>query len=222
MRRLILILSLLLAAGPAAADSLSGPLRVTLAEESWGTVYYMPGTLKDYQVRTRDNLRLVTSELGEVRIESDGLGDLRIAAPDGELSLDAGPEGVKVTFQDQSYDFLREGQAFLVRYPDEELHHTFGPSQSTIVGKQGTLEVTETNGDYLIASPAGESTYKVLEDGFAVTGAPYKRHPYLYRGALFELSGVGVFVDFKKLTPENSMTQFIDWEPILRFSAGEQ
>ncbi|MBI3929850.1 MAG: hypothetical protein HY319_30205 [Armatimonadetes bacterium] len=207
----------LLLVGAAAADDLSGPLRVTLSEESWGTLYYVPGALKDYDVRIEENRWTVTSPLGQVQVTENAAGDLHLRSPQGEMLLRSNPEGLRVDMGKDVYEFLAGPNRFTVRYPGEELLHKFDPAITTISGKAGTLTVTENDGDYRIESPAGISTYDVLPDGFAVTGAPYKRHPYLYRGALFELAGVGLFVDFKRLTPTNSMTQFIDWEPILRF-----
>jgi hypothetical protein len=213
--------SLLLTAlsGIGLSDELSGPGRQSVSNESWGSVYYVPMELRDYSYH-RDvtaNLRLIKTGHGEVRITDNGLSHYEFQFPDGKASIDSVGQTTKVTFHGKNYEFVHKADGFVVKTPDDEIHYKFGPHTIVATGKRGTTKVTEKDGDYKVESPVGVYTYTPTgaDGGFTVKGGPLARHPYMLRGALFEDSGVGFFVDFKKLDPDSLLFKFLEWSPLL-------
>ena len=218
-----LLLSLLLL-GVAGADDLSGPRHVTLVTESWGTVYYAPAELKDYDYTPdpEKGTRVIQSPLGKVTIAEAGIGAYAVDFPKGKLSVEGGAGRVKVDFLGKSYEFARTRNAtadeLLIKMPQDEIRYSMSGNTITIGGPHGQTVIRGGEGDYQVESPAGRYSYLPTEGGgFKVRGAPLVRFPYLYRGATFQAAGVGIFIDFKKLDPENLLFRFTEWEPMLAF-----
>lgn len=219
MLRAIFLAAVLLAVA-AFADELSGPLRMTLVTESWGTVFYLPPELKDYDYTPGEGVRVISGKLGKVTIAEAGIGSYNITFPKGSMQVEAVKGGAKVTFFGKQYSFLRvkEGEVDELRVttPDDSIRYVMTPHAIHISGKQGHTKITESEGDYQVVSSAGKYSYTpTAEGGFKVRGAPLVRFPYLYRGALFKSAGVGVFIDFKKLDPGEVLFRFAEWQPML-------
>lgn len=205
---------------PIWADELSGPGRISVCNESWGAVYYAPMYLRDYSYRREvdQNLRLMTTHHGQVKILDNGLGRYEISFVHSKASVEGTAGEAKVVFGGKTYEFLRKGDTFLIKTPEDTITYKFQPHQIVITGKRGTTKITEKEGDYRIESPQGVYTYNpVGSDGFDVKGGPLARHTYIFRGALFEEEGVGFFIDFKKLDPDSLLFRFVEWAPLLEF-----
>lgn len=218
LRRLLCLL--LLAALPALCDDLSGPLRRTLTDEDWGTIYYVPQELKDYDY-ARDavnGVRTVESKLGKVTITDAGIGSFDIQYPDTKLSVDSSKDSVVVTFRNQVYKFLKSDKTMTVVLPDDEISYSGNGTEFVISGKKGTTKIVERDGNYHMESPVGVFSYVPNPDGgFKVRGAPAVQHTYLIRGALFQDAGVGVFIDFKKFKSDSPIFRFMEWIPLLEY-----
>jgi len=204
----------------ALADDLSGPLRMTFASEAWGTVFYLPAELKDYDYTPGEGVRTVTSKLGKVTIQEAGIGSYNITFPKGSMQVEAVPGGAKVNFFGQKYSFVRtkagEVDELRVTTPDDSIRYVMTPHTIAIDGKKGHTRITESEGDYQVQSSAGKYSYTPTEGGgFKVRGAPAVRFPYLWRGAIFKSAGVGVLIDFKKLDPGDVLFRFSEWQPML-------
>lgn len=219
MLRAFFLAAVLLAVS-ALADDISGPLRMTLVTESWGTVYYLPADLKDYDYTPGEGLRTMVGKLGKVTIADAGIGSYNVTFPKGSMQVEGVKGGAKVTFFGQKYSFLRvkEGEVDELRVttPTDTIRYVMTPHAIAINGKKGHTKITETEGDYQVVSSAGTYSYKPTDSGgFSIRGAPLVRFPYLWRGALFQSAGVGVFIDFKKLDPGEVLFRFSEWQPML-------
>jgi hypothetical protein len=208
----------LLLCGTVAADELSGPRRMTLSNESWGTIYYVPNNLHEYKYHRDVNsgVRVMTSALGRVEVDDTGIGGYTIKGPKTSIHVEGSSTSVKVTFEGKVHEFTHDGKNFWVRTPKEPMHYTFTQHDIIVEGEFGKTTITEKNGNYSVNSPKGHYSYVPLGDGgFEVKGGPLARHPGLYRGAIFETAGVGVFIDFKKLDPDSPLFRFLEFSPIL-------
>lgn len=204
---------------PVQADELSGPGRLSLANEAWGSIYYVPQELQEYQYQRQveAGIRTMTSHFGKVTMNDSGLGNYQLAFPHGKASVEGNAESARVEFFGGKYEFAHDQDHFTVKTPEDEIHYTFAPHLITAVGKKGTLKITDKDGDYRVESPMGQYTYTPTPDGgFTVKGGPLAKHPYLYRGVLFEDAGVGIFIDFKKLDPTSPLFKFIEWTPMMQ------
>ena len=202
----------------ASADEISGPGRQTLNSESWGSIYYVPIELKDYEYRrgSETGKRSMTSHFGKVDISDNGLGQYELTYPKGKVVVEGSPNLTKVSFFGQNYQFSRAANVFTVKTPSEEIVYKFESHAITVSGKKGVLKVVEKEGVYTAAGPSGHYSYTPTDNGgFTVKGGPLGNFPYFYRGVLLHSAGVGVFIDFKKLDGENPMFKLIDWAPIL-------
>lgn len=219
MLRVFFLAALFLAVA-AFADELSGPLRMTLVTESWGTVFYLPPELKDYDYTPGEGVRVLQGKPGKTTITEAGIGSYNITFPKGSLQVEAVKGGARVTFFGKKYSFLRvkEGEVDELRVttPDDNIRYVMTPHAISIDGRLGHTKIIETEGDYQVHSSAGKYSYTpTAEGGFKVRGAPLVRFPYLYRGAIFKSAGVGVFIDFKKLDPGELLFRFSEWQPML-------
>lgn len=210
-----------LLAGPALADNASGPHRVTLVEEPWGTIYYVPGALKDYDYTadTDANVRVMKSAQGTATITGNGLGSYNVTVAKGqEFSVDAGETGqVSVTFGGANYDFKGGPGSFDVTTPKSKTAYRFSDKEDSVTGPRGPMKATRHGGDYHVESSAGVLDYKVTTKGFSVHGVGVTHHPYLERGARFEKNGIGIFIDYKKLAPDSALMHFVEWDKISEF-----
>lgn len=219
-RYALLLMFTALLALPGLSDDISGPLRKTLTEESWGSIYYVPTELKDYDYSRNvlDGTRVVESALGKVVIKDAGIGSFEITYPDTTLTVDSSKEGVRVKFRNQTYEFLKSGHTMTFKLPDDEIRYAHTETEFVINGKKGTTKIVERDGNYHMESPVGVFSYVPDPDGgFKVRGAPAVKHTYLMRGAIFQDSGVGVLIDFRKLDPESPIFRFMEWIPLFEY-----
>lgn len=217
LKRTLLLLAL--AALPVLADDISGPLRKTLTEETWGTIYYVPQELKDYDY-SRDSLngkRVIESKLGKVVIQDTGIGSFRIDYPDTTLTLDSTHDGVTIKFRNQTYKIVKDGpNSMTVTLPDDEIKYAATATEFVISGRKGITKIVERDGNYHMESPVGVFSYVPDPDGgFKVRGAPAVQHTYLIRGAIFQDAGVGVLIDLRKFAPESPIFRFMEWIPLM-------
>ncbi len=219
LKKALLALALI-ATLPALADDISGPLRKTLTEETWGTIYYVPQELKDYDY-SRDvmnGVRTVDSKLGKVTIKDAGIGSFEIAFPDTTMTIDSTKDDVTVKFRNQTYKFAKTPSTLTVTVPDDEIKYVGSSNEYVISGKKGVTKIVEHDGNYQMESPNGVFSYVPDPDGgFKVRGAPAVGHTYLIRGAIFQDAGVGVLIDFKKFAPESPIFRFMEWIPLLEY-----
>lgn len=206
---------------PVLADEFSGPSHITLITEDWGTLYYVPGDLHDYEFgRSGDGaVRSLTSHLGKVTMNDATLGQIELTSGHGKTVIESGPGSAKVTYLGAKYEFVHENNTFRIKTPTDDILYTFAPHLITVTGKKGKLTIADSQGDYRVESPMGVYTYKPTPNGgFVVKGGPLAKHPYLFRGATFEDSGAGVFIDFKKLDPSSPLFKLIDWSPMMEIT----
>lgn len=205
---------------PGLSDDISGPLRKTLTEESWGSIYYVPTELKDYDYsrNVTDGTRVVESALGKVVIKDAGIGSFEITYPDTTLTVDSSADGVRVKFRNQSYEFLKSEHTMTYKLPDDEIRFAQTGTELVITGKKGTTKIVERDGNYHMESPKGVFSYVPdPEGGFKVRGAPAVGHTYLLRGAIFQDAGVGVLIDFRKFAPDSPIFRFMEWIPLFEY-----
>lgn len=204
----------------AGADEISGPNRLTLADESWGSLYYVPSTLKDYKY-TRDaanNRREMTSRFGKFTILDSGIGAYEISGPKASLKVEGTASEVKVTFQGKNFEFRHDADTLQMIAPNDRLTYRVQGPIITSEGKFGKTTITEKGGNYTVTSPKGGYSYTPTADGgFEVHGGPLRQHPGLFRGALFEVGGLGIFVDFRKMDPVSPLFRFLDFAPLLEY-----
>jgi len=222
----VLFASLLtcLALAPVKADEVSGPSRMTLADEGWGTIYYVPSQLVTYRYtrNTETGEREMTSNLGKVKIFEAGIGAYDVVGPKTSLKVEGSSSSVKVTFKKKVYTFAREtthdGAELKVTTPGGSYRYTNVGDDITATGPFGKTTIRNKNGSYMVKSPKGDYNYTPLDGGgFEVKGGPLMSHPGLYRGASFSVDGVGVFVDFRKMDPDNPLFRFLEFQPQLQF-----
>ncbi len=205
---------------PGLSDDISGPLRKTLTEESWGSIYYVPTELKDYDYsrNVMDGTREIQSALGKVVIKDAGIGSFEVKYPDTTLTVDSSKDGIRVKFRNQTYEFLKAGHTMTFKLPDDEIRYAHTATEFVISGKKGTTKIVERDGNYHMESPVGVFSYVPDPDGgFKVRGAPAVKHTYLMRGAIFQDAGVGVLIDFRKFDPESPIFRFMEWIPIFEY-----
>jgi len=209
---------------PAPADEVSGPSRMTLVEEGWGTIYYVPSQLVTYRYtrNTESGEFELTSNKGKVKIFEAGIGAYDIVGPKSSLKVEGSSSSVKVTFNKKIYTFAREtthdGADLKITTPSSSYLYSNVGEDISASGPFGKTTIRGKAGRYLIKSPKGDYSYTPLQDGgFEVKGGPLMRHPGLYRGASFSVDGVGVFVDFRKMDPENPLFRFLEFQPQLQF-----
>ena len=204
----------------AGADPISGPHRMTLADEAWGTIYYEPRVLKDYSyVRDNDgHRRELVSSLGTVKIIDTGIGAYELKGPKETIKVEGGSTQVQVTFKGQTYHFARDGRKLQVEWPKNHLTYQVSGDDVSVQGNFGQTRIHSLNGHYQVTSPKGDYSYTPLDGGgFQVKGGPLMKHPGLYRGAVFSSDGVGVFVDFIKLDSQNPLFPFLEFDSLLNF-----
>lgn len=222
MKSSVILLATLLGCllSSAQADEISGPHRVTLSDESWGTIYYVPTELHDYKyVRNVDTgQREMQSPLGHVKIVDSGIGAYELQGPKHHIKVEGNSTSVKVTFQGQTYQFHKDGHNLMVHSPKGNITYKIVGEDLNVEGTFGKTLIHNKDGVYSVTSPKGAYSYTPLAGGgFEVKGGPLMKHPGLYRGALFSTAGVGVFVDFKKLDPENPLFNFLEFTPLMEY-----
>lgn len=220
MRSLIItsLFGSLLCCGLATADDISGPHRQTLADESWGSLYYVPTKLKNYryQRNTDNGSRSMQSSFGKVEIQETGIGSYCLVGPQGTIKVSGSSSKVEVEDHGKKFYFVRDGVNFKVVGEKKPLNFINQGPNIRIEGAFGTTLIEEKNGNYHVTSPKGTYDYIPSADGgFEVKGGPLASHPGLFRGALFEMAGVGVFIDFKKMDPESPLFRFLEFGPML-------
>ena len=218
----VLFASLLtcMALAPVMADEVSGPSRMTLADEGWGTIYYVPSQLSTYRYvrNTETGEREMISNLGKVKIFEAGIGAYDIVGPKTSLKVEGSSGAVKVTFKKKVYTFNHEGKILKIRTPDGDYTYNNQGDDISVTGPFGKTTIHYKEGSYLVKSPRGDYSYTPLDGGgFEVKGGPLMSHPGLYRGACFNVDGVGVFVDFRKMDPDNLLFRFLEYQPQLQF-----
>ena len=218
----VLFASLLtcLALAPARADEISGPSRMTLADEGWGTIYYVPSQLVTYRYtrNTETGEREMSSNQGKVKILEAGIGAYEIVGPKTSLKVEGSSNDVKVTFNKKAYSFTHDAGTLKISSPEGVYAYYHVADDITATGPFGKTTVRNKNGAYVVKSPKGDYNYTPLNDGgFEVKGGPLMSHPGLYRGAFFNVDGVGVFVDFRKMDPDNPLFRFLEFQPQLQF-----
>jgi len=204
----------------AQADEVSGPHRMTLSNESWGSLFYVPGEMHNYRYvrNVETGHREMESPLGKVCIAETGIGTYEIRGPKDTIKVEASSSSVKVGFQGHNYEFSREGKRLVVRAPKHNLSFQESNGDMVIEGDFGKTQIRLKQGSYFVTSPRGAYSYVPLEGGgFEVKGGPLRLHPGIYRGATFSTAGVGILVDFKKLDPDNQLFHFLEFEPLLQF-----
>lgn len=216
----ILITALILGSSLAAsADEVSGPSRMTLSDESWGTIFYVPQELKDYKYTrsVESGKRSIVTPKGNFEFDEIGIGGHTIKGPKGHLiSVEGNSSNAKVTLDGQLYEFVHDGQKFHVKMPKAPLEYRIEGADIVIEGNFGKTLIHEQGGNYSVTSPHGKYSYTPSPDGgFEVKGGPLASHPGIYRGAIFDLGGVGVFVDFKKLDTKSPLFRFLEFTPML-------
>jgi hypothetical protein len=209
----------------APADEVSGPHRMTLSDESWGTIFYVPQELKDYKyTRSVDSgkRRMITPK-GDFEFAEIGIGGHTIQGPKGHLiSVEGNSSNAKVTLDGQLYEFIHDGEKFHVKLPKNPIEYRFEAHDIVIEGNFGKTVIHEQGGNYVVTSPKGKYSYTPSSDGgFEVKGGPLATHPGMYRGAIFDLGGVGVFVDFKKLDTKSPLFRFLEFSPMLEVRPGK-
>ena len=205
---------------PALADEVSGPTRMTLADEGWGTIYYVPSQLVTYRYtrNTETGEREMTSSKGKVKIFEAGIGAYDIVGPKTSLKVEGSSSAVKVTFNKKVYTFNHDGKTLKISAPDGAYTYSNNGHDITATGPFGKTTIRSKDGAYLVKSAKGDYSYTPLDGGgFEVKGGPLMSHPGLYRGAFFNADGVGVFVDFRKMDPENPLFRFLEFQPQLQF-----
>ena len=212
-----LLTCLPLAAG---ADEVSGPGRITLVDEAWGTVYYVPSQLVTYRYtrNTETGEREMSSNHGKVKIFEAGIGAYHVVGPKHKLDVEGSSSEVKVTFDQKAFTFSHSPAGLKIVTPKGTYNYTNVGEDITAVGPFGKTMIRNKNGHYLVNSPKGEYSYTPLDGGgFEVKGGPLMSHPGLYRGACFTIDGVGVFIDFRKMDPDNALFRFLEFQPQLEY-----
>lgn len=219
LKRTLILLALI--ALPAFCDDISGPLRRTLTEESWGTIYYVPQELKDYDYtrNVENGTRTIESKLGKVTITDTGIGSFKIDYPDTTLTLDSDQDSVTIKFRNQTYKIVKTGpKSMTITLPDDEIKYAATETEFVISGQKGTTKIVERDGNYHMESPVGVFSYVPDPNGgFKVRGAPAVQHTYMIRGAIFQDAGVGVLIDLRRFAPEAPIFRFMEWIPLREF-----
>ncbi|MBN9418247.1 hypothetical protein ABS71_14365 [bacterium SCN 62-11] len=202
------------------ADDVSGPRRMTLADEAWGTLYYVPSTLVTYRYtrNTESGEREMSSNQGKVKIFEAGIGAYDVVGPKHKLKVEGTSSDVKVTFDKGVYTFSHSAAGLKITTPKGNYNYTNVGEDITSTGPFGKTLIRNKNGHYTVTSPKGDYSYTPLEGGgFEVHGGPLMNHPGLYRGACFSVDGVGVFIDFRKMDPDNALFRFLEFQPQLEY-----
>jgi hypothetical protein len=202
------------------ADDVSGPHRMTLADEAWGTIYYVPSQLNTYRYtrNTETGQREMTSNKGKVKIAEAGIGAYDLIGPKHNLKVEGSSQDVKVTLDKKVYLFSHSAAGLKITTPNGTYNYTNVGDDITASGPFGKTVIRNKNGQYLVTSPKGDYSYTPLDGGgFEVKGGPLMSHPGLFRGASFSVDGVGVFVDFRKMDPDNPLFRFLEFSPQLEF-----
>ena len=202
------------------ADDVSGPGRTTLTDEAWGTIFYVPSQLVTYRYtrNTETGQRELSINQGKVKISEAGIGAYDLLGPKHKLQVEGSSSDVKVTFDNQVYTFSHSPAGLKIVTPKGTYNYTNVGEDITASGPFGKTVIRNKNGQYLVTSPKGEYSYTPLDGGgFEVKGGPLRGHPGLYRGACFSLGGVGVFIDFRKMDPDNALFRFLEFQPQLEY-----
>ncbi|MBX3172699.1 MAG: hypothetical protein KF760_35200 [Candidatus Eremiobacteraeota bacterium] len=202
------------------ADEVSGPFRMTLADEAWGTIYYVPSQLVTYRYTRNSETgeREMSSKHGKVKIFEAGIGAYDVVGPKHSLKVEGSSSEVKVTFDNKVYTFSHSPAGLKITTPKDSYHYANKGEDISAVGPFGRTLIRNQNGHYHVTSPKGEYSYTPLEGGgFEVKGGPLMSHPGLYRGASFTIDGVGVFIDFRKMDPDNALFRFLEFQPQLEY-----
>lgn len=177
----------------ASADERSGPQRVTLVEEPWGTVYAAEGAKV---VRVEEGRWRIDSSRGPVTVQRQPSGWL-IQAANQNLRVDQQEGGWRFLFNGGRYRLRKDSAS--VSWTDaqgETLSYTVDEGGTSVegVGPQGKLSISTdpSEGKYEINSSAGKSslnTKKKLSDGVDL-----EAHPGLTPGVLLDNEVIGVFI----------------------------
>lgn len=193
---------------------------MTLADEAWGTIYYVPSQLNTYRY-TRDTetgQREMTSNRGKVKILEAGIGAYEVIGPKHRLTIEGSSQDVKVSLDKKLFVFAHSPAGLKVTTPGGLYTYTNIGEDITATGPFGKTIIRNKNGHYLVTSPKGEYSYTPLDGGgFEVKGGPLMSHPGLFRGASFSVDGIGIFVDFRKMDPDNPLFRFLEFSPQLEF-----
>lgn len=193
---------------------------MTLADEAWGTIYYVPSQLNTYRYtrNTETGEREMTSNKGKVKIFESGIGAYDLVGPRHSLKVEGSSQDVKVTFNKKVFVFAHSPAGLKITTPAGPYAYTNVGETITASGPFGKTVIRNDHGHYIVTSPKGEYSYTPLEGGgFEVKGGPLASHPGLFRGASFNVDGVGVFVDFRKLDPDNPLFRFMEFSPQMEF-----
>ena len=160
----------------------------------------------------------MSSNQGKVKISEAGIGAYDVVGPKHRLHIEGSSSEVKVTFDKKVFTFSHSPAGLKLVTPKGTYNYTNVGEDITASGPFGKTMIRNKNGNYLVTSPKGEYVYTPLEGGgFEVKGGPLRSHPGLYRGANFTVDGIGVFIDFRKMDPDNALFRFLEFQPQLEY-----
>jgi hypothetical protein len=197
MRTLIPVLAALVLVNPVSSDQTSGPGRVTLAEEPWGTIYCAQGC-RINQDATGARWLLETSR-GPVSVQRRLNGWL-IQAANQNLRVDEESQGAwRFHFNASKYRLEKSPNRVLWSDPaSQTLQYNLeeGGRSLECEGFQGRISIVENEaGDtFQIDSTAGQTRVTIKNQQVEARGISLSQHPYLLPGVLLDNEVVGVYI----------------------------
>ena len=222
---------------PAWADGRSGPDRQTILDKTWGTVFCAKGCTvaplnpkapnsENFAITTPDGRFSVMNLQPWIQIQAPNGQVLRIRNND-----DMGQSETLVQHLNKNYRIIHRRGEIEWSFPDDHVYYkTMDGQLRDALGSKGSLKVrmNHLKNTYRVESQDNASDFSVITTGGKLKGsqkATYRLkylegdenidYPYMYRGVLFQLGGVGLYIPLTN----GKFTNALEWQQVCSYKS---